>query len=120
MNHDDDILFYALYRDGMLLDEYNSGASCWDHAGGPAQPRGGSAHVLCQAFGIPGNLAEVERVLGATAADDEDADTGPEFVFEWERHAALLKALDWPDVPYQQGFDYLLTEGATSDWRLIG
>jgi hypothetical protein len=51
---------------------------------------------------------------------DEDGGTEEEFVFAWERHAALLKALDWPDVPYQQGFDYLTQDGPPADLRAVG
>lgn len=120
MNHDDDILSYALYRKGRLLDEYNSCPDYWANADAPFPPRGGDAQVLCEAFGMPGNAVEVERVLRAMPdSDDEDADTEEEFVFAWEHHAALVKALDWPEIPYQQGFDYLKQDGPPPEWRLV-
>jgi hypothetical protein len=120
MNHDDDILSYALYRNGTLLDEYNSCPDYWGNADTPVPPRGGDAQTLCEVFGMPGNAVEVERILRTTTdCNDEGADVEEEFVFAWERHAALVKALDWPDIPYQQGFDYLTKDGAPPDWCVI-
>jgi hypothetical protein len=69
---------------------------------------------------MPGNPDEVERVLRAiTDCDDEDAAADLEFLFAYERHAALVKALDWPQIPYQQGFDYLTKDGPPPDWWVI-
>ena len=48
------------------------------------------------------------------AYDDED-----EFVFATERHAALISALGWPDIPYQWGFGYLTKERPDSRWNLV-
>jgi hypothetical protein len=110
MNHDDDILMYALYGSGKLLDDYNSCPDYCQEEDTPAPPSKSDADALCESFGMPGNQLEVERVL---RADDE------QFVFAYERHAALVKALDWPAIPYQQGFDYLMKDGSPSGWRVI-
>jgi hypothetical protein len=120
MNHHDDILTYALYAKGALMDEYNSCPSYWNATLNASQPLGGDAEMLCNAFGMSGDAAEVERILRHVPDCDEDADTEEEFVFEWERHAALLRALNWPEIPYQQGFDYLIKDLVQSAWRLIG
>jgi hypothetical protein len=113
MNHDDDILAYALYRNGALLDDYSSWPDYWEESDEPAAPRGGNAHTLCETFGMPGNAAEIERILRTPGDSDE-------FVFASERQAALLKALDCPEIPCQQGFTYITEEGAPADWRTVG
>jgi hypothetical protein len=41
MNHDDDILAYALYRNGTLLDEYDSCPSYWRTMGTSQLSRAG-------------------------------------------------------------------------------
>jgi len=112
MNHDDDILAYALYRNGALLDDYSSWPDYWDESDEPAAPRGGNAATLCETFGMPGNASEVERILRTTADSEE-------FVFASERQAALLKALDCPEIPYQQGFTYITEDGAPAGWRTV-
>jgi hypothetical protein len=68
MNHDEDILSYALYRNGTLLDEYNFCPDYWGNADTPVPPRGGDAQALCETFGMPGNVVEVERILRTTTA----------------------------------------------------
>jgi hypothetical protein len=113
MNHDDDILVYALYRNGKLLDEYNSCPDYWEEEDEPGPPTGGDVRALCEALGMPGNAAEAERILREPADSDE-------FLFAFRRHEALLKALDWPDVPCQQGFTYIKEVGEAVDWRAVG
>lgn len=118
MNHDDDILIYALYAGGRLLDDYNSSPDYWGEANTPALPSRCDPHALCEAFGMPGNQGEVERVLrAATDLDAGDSDVEPEFLFAYDRHAALIKALDWPAIPFLKGFDYLKQEVSPSGWR---
>jgi hypothetical protein len=117
MNRDDDILLYALYRSGRLADEYNSCPAYWNEAD-PNGEAGGNPSALCKAFGMPGDPTEVDRVLHtAITCKDDDSD---DFVFAGERHAALISALGWPDVPYQQGFDYLTKQRLDSQWRVVG
>jgi hypothetical protein len=118
MNHDDDILLYALYRKGRLVDQYNSCPAYWNEAD-QAGPVGGDQNMLCEIFGMPGNRAELDRVLH-TAPSWEEGDNDDEFVFAVERHAALVRSLDWPGIPYQQGFDYLTKERSDSQWHFIG
>jgi hypothetical protein len=69
---------------------------------------------------MPGDAVKAERILRSVASDEEETGIEEEFVFEWERHAALLRALDWPEVQYQQGFDYLVKDAPQSGWRLVG
>lgn len=118
MNHDDDILLYSLYRNGQLVDEYNSCPAYWNEADQDG-PTGGDPQALCDTFGMPGDRIEVDRVLHTATSCEED-DGEDQFVFATERHAALVNALGWPTVPHQQGFDYLSKERLDSQWRLIG
>lgn len=96
LNHDDDILWYELYRNGEKLDDYNSTPTYFstDPEAEPAPPAGGNAPVLCEIFG--GNPAEVEAILRTDPFDG--------YVFAVERHAALVKALGISD--YGVGTSY--------------
>ncbi len=79
LNHDDDILYYWLFRDGALVNEYNSWPGCFGDGGN--EPSGGSAELLADAFGVEA-VAEISSVLHERR-----------FVFAIERHKALAKAL---------------------------
>lgn len=87
LNHDDDILWFQLYRDGELADEYDS---CPDYFEGEAdslpKPAGGNAEQLCNTFSS-GTPAEVEKIL-RTSSFDKDG-----YVFAVQRHEALCAAL---------------------------
>jgi hypothetical protein len=86
LNHDDDILWYQLYTDGKLQDEYDSSPGYFDRTAGPSGPAGGDAAKLCGAFGSA-NPEEVERVLRKSAFDEDG------YAFAFERHEALVSAL---------------------------
>ena len=90
LNHDDDILWYQLYEDGELADEYNSSPDYFDSTDEPSGPEGGDARRLCAAFGS-NEVAKVERILRTGALDDGG------YVFAFERHADLAKALGLPE-----------------------
>lgn len=130
MNHDDDILAYALYDNGVRDHAYNSAPWYFDgeQLGGdfdlpedqiPAEPKdwdtdpeypaGGNAEALARLIGKDADVAEVERVLHTPESDDSD-----EFVFAFERHEALLKALGLPTCAVCYGVRYLTGEDAGS------
>ena len=85
--HDDDVLWYSLYRDGELADCYNSRPNYFDsESDGPAAgPKGGIASQLSSIFGVD-KEEEVETVLRK------------EYVFETERHKDLVKLLALPTI----------------------
>ena len=86
LNHDDDILWYQLYKDGELQDQYDSSPGYFDPSAEPSAPAGGDAAKLCAAFGSA-KTEEVERVLRKSAFDDDG------YTFAIERHGDLVSAL---------------------------
>jgi hypothetical protein len=96
LNHDDDILWYQLYENGKVTDEYDSAPSYFDSdAETIAPPSGGDAQRLCAAFG-GGDEEEVESILRK--------ESGEGYVFAFERHADLVGVLGIPD--FGVGFGY--------------
>lgn len=101
LNHDDDLLFYALFEDGRLVDEYNSRPGYFD--GKTAAPAGGDARKLAAAFGVLDKVEPLHHLLH-----------GAEYTFETERHAALIDLLGLP--PAAVGFGYeTIREGETPE-----
>jgi hypothetical protein len=96
VNHDDDFLWFGLYERGKIVDEYSSAPGYFEDEEHP--PEGGDAKRLCRALGVKGRDAEVEALLRRPAASDEG------FVFEVERHEALVKALGLPLSAVGAGF----------------
>ena len=86
LNHDDDILWYQLYKDGKLQDEYDSSPGYFDPSAEPSAPAGGDAAKLCAAFGSA-KMQEVERVLRKSSFGDDG------YTFAFERHGDLVSAL---------------------------
>jgi hypothetical protein len=84
LSHDDDILWYQRYLGGSLTDQYNSDPDRFETVATYFGPTGGDAAKVCAAFG--GDTAEVEKVLR-----QED------YVFAFQRHAALVDALGISD-----------------------
>lgn len=102
--HDDDLFLYALYCQGKLLDDYHSCPSYWGTVKDEG-PRGGNVDALVAAFGMPGEVDKVERILRPAKT----------FVFSSEQHIALAKALGWPDFPLARCFGYLEAGGDIDD-----
>ena len=92
LNHDDDILWYQLYLNGALVDEYNSTPGYFeteDEEAATAGPEGGDAQKLCDAFESKA-VKEVERILRKPSGDDGG------YVFAVERHGDLMGTLGIP------------------------
>jgi hypothetical protein len=88
--HDDDILWYYLYQNGNQTGTYCSNPFYFDLTGRTGGPTGGDAGKLCAAFGV--NLQkEVETVL-------RQSNDAAGFVFQTERHEALVKLLGLPPI----------------------
>jgi hypothetical protein len=92
MVHDDDIFLYWLFTDGKIADAYNSNPSYF--LAGPSLPSGGDAAKLCEAF-QSGKTNQVEEILRCTMGEDVDDDR---YVFESERHQALVDLLGLPSL----------------------
>lgn len=94
MNHDDDVLWYGLFQNGQLVDEYNSCPGYFDDSVESDEPSGGDAEKLASAFGVK-KSGPVKKVLRAS---DED------YTFAIERHGALAKALGLPSFAVGGGY----------------
>ncbi len=100
LNHDDDILWYQLYLNGTLADEYDSSPGNFDaDADADNEPAGGDAEKLCQAFGSV-KVKEVAAILHPGEMD------GDGYTFAMERHNDLAEALGLPEFSVGVGFEY--------------
>jgi len=99
VNHDDDLLLIMLYERGKLVDEYASAPGYFDGAERP--PEGGDAKRLCRALAGGGKVGQVEALLRVPAGSEDG------FVFEVERHQALVEALGLPMSAVGAGFTYI-------------
>jgi hypothetical protein len=107
LNHDDDILWYQLYSNGNLLDEYNSTPNYFD-AEAPIEPTGGNAVKLCEVFRRPQSVKQVERILRSI-----------NYTFASERHQALTKTLGLPSIHAQIGYSEMQTEDEAANKSLF-
>lgn len=105
MLHDDDVLYLWLFKDGRVLDRYDSCPAYFDPNSEPRPPEGGNAKALCEAFGKPGRADRVEELLRADLLEDEL----PGVPGEFERHAALAAELGMP--PFVAGVCYSSVAG---------
>jgi hypothetical protein len=94
LNHDDDMLWYGLFDNGRLTDEYNSAPAYFE--GGDDPPSGGDARKLCAAFGRAGREKDLDAVLRKT-----------DYAVAMERHADLVEALGLPAFAVGFGFTYV-------------
>lgn len=116
LNHDDGFLWYQLYVNGELTDEYNSSPNYFNDSGeDDSAPSGGDAAKLCSAFGID-NSQEVTRILTAPTSENS-------YLFANERHADLASALGISSFGVAGGFELVsvgeLPEGLDDDSLLI-
>ncbi|HYV27953.1 MAG TPA: hypothetical protein VFA77_10500 [Candidatus Eisenbacteria bacterium] len=100
VNHDDDILWYQLFLDGKLADEYDSTPGFFDRETEPAAPEGGDAAKLCVAF-ESGNSGEVEEILRRPSFGENA------YTFALERHADLVRVLGISTFGVGAGYHYL-------------
>lgn len=98
LNHDDDILMYALFDGGKQVDEYNSNPGYFEGEARP--PKGGDAEALCRLFGRNEAIAQVQEILREDSASEL-------FVFAVMRHEKLMTALGLPSFGVGMGFTYL-------------
>jgi hypothetical protein len=102
--HDDDVLYYWLFRDGEVSHDYNSSPAYFDPDSEPLPPAGGDGHELCETFGCPSAENQVKHLLAQDLFSDEATIPG-----ELERHEALAKMLGLP--PCSVGVGYGTIEG---------
>jgi hypothetical protein len=105
---DDDVTCYELWDAGEHRDTYTSMAG-WPKRFGP--PEGGNAAELVRLMGHEGcDVASVERILRAAHG------SGPnKYLYEYERHQALARALGLPQ--YAAGFGYRYLAASIADGK---
>lgn len=88
--HDDDVFVYFLFRNGELMDSYNSCPSYFEFGStkNATAPEGGKAELLVEAFG-KGDPNKLQLILRKPQGRQG-------YVFETKRHADLAKALSLP------------------------
>jgi hypothetical protein len=96
LNHDDDVLYYTLHRDGAMIGEYNSTPRFFDETDSPF-PSGGDAALLCKTF-ASGNVAAIKPILHMQ---------GEKYLFAINRHKELVAALGMPAHSVGYGWIYL-------------
>jgi len=107
LNHDDDILVYLLYLNGEQIDSYNSNPHYFDGGDTLSPPSGGQAEKLCAAFGSTA-IAEVDKILHAPVAlNGTGSEQSKEYLFAYQRHLDLMKALGFPEVTVGLGYNYV-------------
>ncbi|MBQ0944525.1 hypothetical protein KAK07_14400 [Ideonella sp. 4Y16] len=94
LNHDDDVLYFELYENGIKTDEYNSSPSFFDESADTDEPLGGDAERLCSVF----NATDPEKVEAALRGD---------YVFAFKRHRDLALALGLPIYSVGLGYNYV-------------
>jgi hypothetical protein len=103
LNHDDDVLWYCLFTNGNLADEYNSSPGYFE-SGEPSAPEGGDANKLCAAFGST-KISDVQAILEKTFED---------YTFAVDRHEDLARALGLPNCAVGCGYSQI-EEGELPD-----
>lgn len=90
LDHDDDILWYQLYENGRLTDQYDSWPDYFNPSPKPSGPAGGNAERLCRAFGAS-DPGAVEAILRKPTLNPGA------YLFAHQRHAELVLALGMPE-----------------------
>ena len=102
LNHDDDILWYQLFQNGKVVDEYDSMPGYFDEDSDHSGALGGDAAKLAAAFGVEDELG-IARILKSD-----------KYAFAVERHGALCEALGLPEFAAGCGYRYI-SEGELPD-----
>ena len=104
--HDDDVLYFDLFKDGHQLDKYNSSPGYFDES--EDSPSGGNAEVLCNIFGCS-NSHEIEKVL---RTNDLESDVG---IFATERHRRLASLIGLPRFSVGSSFEDIAQDDLPCD-----
>jgi len=108
LNHDDDVLLLFLADGGAVVDDYNSSPGYFEDEDA-RPPEGGDAARLCALFGAE-SVAEVESILRRWDDFSDEPDVDPPddvYIFEVERHSALVGALGLPVASVGFGYRYV-------------
>jgi len=100
LNHDDSILQLRLYRNGALLDQYDSAPGYFSPQAVPSPPSGGDATLFAEAFEAT-DVAGIERILRSYTPFDftrlgEPNAKQSKYALAVDRHRDLAAILDLP------------------------
>ncbi len=96
MVHDSDILFYWLYDNGQLLDEYNSCPGYFDGDDSMEEAYQADCEQIKKYCRAETTIEELERLLKIWTQAEALEGVMPEFVFVEQRLAELAKHLEIP------------------------
>ena len=94
LNHDDDVLWLALARDGTIVDVYDSNPGF--ERGGSEPPSIANLGALCEAFDVSDVKGDIEALLRES-----------NITFEVQRHQQLLGLLGLDESAGALGFRYV-------------
>ena len=107
-NHDDDILWFQVYIDGGLVDEYDSTPDYFESGlEEPPPPAGGNSHAIASAFGAK-SASKIESILRKPFGQSDGN------VFAIERHGDLVNTAGLPSYGVGYGYE-LISEGQYPD-----
>ncbi|MDB6058933.1 MAG: hypothetical protein JWO95_2777 [Verrucomicrobiales bacterium] len=92
LNHDDDMLWYQLFENGKVTDEYDSMPGYFDEDSDHSGALGGDAKKLSTAFAVKDEVG-IARILKSD-----------KYAAAVERHAALCEALNLPEFAAGCGY----------------
>jgi hypothetical protein len=98
-NHDDSVLYFKLYKNGKLLDQYDSCPGYFD--GKLSAPKGGDIQLLADIFNVKSKKTDLKSLLHPTS------DKGKKYISALERHTNLVKLLKLPEVSIGFGYEYV-------------
>ncbi len=111
MNHDDDVLCYWLFENGVVTANYNS----WpDYFGEAVEKDNPNIQHLCFIFGMPALVDTLEEIL---EGDDDDIDA-------IDLHSTLADTLQLPEWSVGIGFNYITKgelppDSKETDWLRV-
>ncbi len=100
VNHDDDLLAYEIYENGIMHHEYDSTPGYFSESA-QAGPEGGDAEYLCRVFDAVDNVQKVKSILRASRYDENG------YSFQSDRHKDLCAALNLPLYAVGAGYNYI-------------
>ena len=97
--YDDDTLQYELWKNGELVDHYESDPSAMGDESKPDTPQGGNPNLLCATYHCT-DESKIKTILYLSHIDKK-------YVFETDRHKDLAASLGLPGISVGYGYEYI-------------